>query len=365
MNYRKRINNLQNELKKRKIDGLLVSNPKNIFYLSGLFEKANKEVQSCYDLDGFLIVTAETVFALADSRNIETFNGINPIKAIEVVKPFSFKGFTKQIADLGISKLGIEQNHLLYAEGRELVDSKLEIHYAEDIILNLREKKDQEEVKIMQKAAKITDECFRHIVGKIKPGMTEGEVAKEINMYFYTNADGPAFETIVASGANTAIPHHLASDKMLKTGEAVLLDFGAKIKGYSADMTRTVFIGKASDRQKEVYRTVLEAQMLAFGELAQTSNILDLHKKIVGYFEKKGFKDNFVHALSHGIGLDVHEEPYVSENKQLEVGMAFSVEPGLYFPQWGGVRIEDCVINTEGGFVALTKSNKEIIEIRA
>ena len=233
-------------------------------------------------------------------------------------------------------------------------------------ISNLRMVKDETEIECIQKAQEIAEKALEELKGFIKVGVTEREIALELNrLMFAYGAEDLSFDTIVLSGANTSMPHGVPSDKKVENGEFVLIDFGAVYNGYHSDMTRTLCVGEPSDEMRKVYDIVLEAQLAGI-EAAKAGIIgSDLDKVSRDIIEQAGYGSCFGHSLGHGVGMEIHEKPNASPNYKLPLnkGAVVTVEPGIYIAGKFGVRIEDFVILTENGCINLTKSAKNLISL--
>lgn len=230
----------------------------------------------------------------------------------------------------------------------------------------LRMVKTEEELKCLARAEEIGDQAFARFLSLLKPGMTELEAAAELEYLMKKEgAEDLSFNTIVASGLNSSMPHAIPSEKKFEVGEFITFDFGCKYKGYCSDMTRTVVLGKANEKQKEIYSTVLKAQLAALSALKAGVTGASVDKVARDIIAEAGYGDCFGHGLGHSVGLFIHEEPRLSptDNTVLKAGMIETVEPGIYVPGFGGVRIEDMVIVTEDGHINLAHSPKELIEI--
>lgn len=229
--------------------------------------------------------------------------------------------------------------------------------------------KKPEEIQAIEKACQLGDKTFNYILKKIKPGVTEKQLAFEIKFFIKKHGGGTSFRPIVAFGANSSTPHHKTThNSKLKTHNLILLDFGVKLDSYCSDMTRVVFLGKATEEQRKVYQTVLEAQKLVIKHLVKLVNLIkakEVDRVARDYIIKAGFP-TMPHGLGHGIGLKVHEPPRLSPKSKdiLKPGMVFSIEPGIYLPGKFGVRIEDLVVLEKSGPRILTKSPREIIELK-
>ena len=226
--------------------------------------------------------------------------------------------------------------------------------------------KTQEELENIRKAEEIGDRAFEFILGVIKPGMTELEVAAELEYHMKRNgAWKTSFDTIVASGFNSSMPHAVPGMKKIEKGDFITMDFGCVYNGYCSDMTRTVVAGRADDRQKKIYYTVLEAQKIALDRIRAGLKGKEIDKAARDYIDAAGYKGCFGHGLGHSVGLYIHEEPRLSVTGEtvLQENMIETVEPGIYIPGYGGVRIEDLVVVTKTGHVNFTHSDKKLIEL--
>lgn len=224
--------------------------------------------------------------------------------------------------------------------------------------------KTEREIESISKAAALGDRCFSHILGFIKPGMTDKQVSAEIERFLFENgAEGLAFDTITVSGERSCLPHGEPSDKVIQKGEFLTLDFGAVINGYCGDMTRTIAIGSASPEMRNVYAVVLEAQLAAIDFIRAGVRCFDADKIARDIIVKAGYGDCFPHGLGHGVGTEVHEPPTLNSKsgEVLETDMIVTIEPGIYIPDRFGVRIEDLAIVTDFGIINKVESRKDLI----
>ena len=265
-------------------------------------------------------------------------------------------------------KMGFESEHLsckIYQRLKKLLPDCLLIP-TEKVVETLSVKKDKNEIEKIKKAISITDRVFSEILDFIKPGVKELDLSAEMEyrMKRYGSST-PYFETIVASGKRAALPHGVASSKKIGKNEFVTMDFGAVFEGYTADLTRTVVVGKANKRQNQVYNLVLRAQIRAISKARPRMKACDLDKTAREVIKKAGYGKYFGHGLGHGIGILIHDNPVVNPTNQqfLEPGMVITIEPGIYIPNWGGVRIEDDVLITQRGCEVLTTAEKSLIEL--
>jgi Xaa-Pro aminopeptidase len=228
---------------------------------------------------------------------------------------------------------------------------------------NMRAVKDAEELVLIRRAGGIASDAFQHITEKIQEGVPEREIALEMEFFMKQNeADALAFDIIVASGKRSALPHGKAGAKRIEKGDLILIDYGASFQGYHSDETCTVVLGSPSSEQKKIYQIVKEAHDKAVELVRPGIPIQDVDRAARDHIRQSGYGDYFGHGLGHGVGLAVHEDPTVnSENQDLiQEGMVFTIEPGIYLPDWGGVRIEDMVLVTSEGAEVLTRVPKEL-----
>ena len=270
-----------------------------------------------------------------------------------------------QVMSMGIKSLGFEKDHVTYAS-YELYKHALQADLVplSGLVEKIRLIKTEEEITIIKAACRIADEAFEHIVTYIKPGMTELEVSNELEFFMRKlGATSSSFDTIVASGVSSALPHGVATDKVIEIGDFVTLDFGAVYNGYISDTTRTLAVGEPSEKLKEIYQVVLDAQLLALEKVKPGMTGKEADAIARDYIASKGYGEAFGHSLGHGIGLEVHEGPGLSFRSDivLEPGMVITIEPGIYLPNIGGVRIEDDALVTENGLRKANAFNKRII----
>jgi len=352
----KRLTRLREKLSEKEYDALLVSQAENRRYLSGFTGSA-----------GFLLISVEDAVLLTDFRYTEQAGLQAPGFRVQQVRYVWDTWLPDLARELRVRRLAFDANHVTFSTHQAMLkalqEKKAEVELVpdEETVELLRAIKEPEEVAAIERAQALTDGAFAHVQAWIHAGVTEREVAWELEKYIRTQGgDGLAFDTIVAAGPNAARPHHRAGDSVIQEGEPIVLDFGAKADGYCADMTRTICIGGQGDQFRRVYDLVLGAQLTAESLIKAgiTGEEGDGYARKV--IEDAGYADNFGHSLGHGIGLYVHEYPAVAKNSKavLEDGMVFSVEPGIYITGWGGVRIEDLVVLENGTPRNLTHSPK-------
>ena len=338
------------------VDGLLLTSRYSRYY-GAEFDIA----------EGVAIVTKAGCRYFTDSRYIESAeNGIRgfAVKLVDRANPYH-KLLNEAIADFGVTKLGYEENYLTVAEflGYEK-NLQAELVPMNDKISGFRAVKEEWELDLMRKAQEITDTAFAEILTKIRAGMTEKELAAELIYCLLKNGgEGLSFDPIVVSGPNTSLPHGVPGDRVLQAGDFITMDFGVLYKGYCSDMTRTVALGYATDEMKQVYDTVLKAQLagIAATKAGIPGKQIDAAARQV--ITDAGYGAYFGHGYGHSLGMEVHEapSPNPSGERVMEANMIASAEPGIYLPGKFGVRIEDVVIFREDGCEDITKSPKNLI----
>lgn len=350
----KRINRLREKMSEEGIQSFLITSPYNLRYLTNFTGTT-----------GWALITQNKAYFITDFRYTE--QAAKQCVGYEIVKnvdPLPVE-VARLINGLDLKNVAFEEEHVsyaLYLTLEELIDSEL-IGIA-GMIEELREVKDEEEIATIKKACEIADAAFAHIREFITPGKTEIEVANELDFYMRSlGATGVSFDTIVASGLRSAMPHGVASDKVIEHGDFVTLDYGCYYNGYVSDMTRTVSVGQPSEKLAEIYDIVLTAQLKVIEAARPGISGVELDAVARDYITEKGYGEAFGHSTGHGIGLEIHEGPNVSRlaDKKFVPGNVITDEPGIYLPGIGGVRIEDDLLITESGCEILTKSPKELI----
>lgn len=348
-------------MRERQMDAVLAVRPANIRYLSGFVGS-----------ESYLYISMDRCVILTDSRY--TLQAEEEGKGCEVQTISKNAGYGTLLSRLfqedGVQVLGFEEDALLYGTAaalqRETGLPAEQWKMLNGCLSSLRAVKSEEEIRCLEQAERIGDDAFSFILNELKPGMTELQVAARLEYFMKSNgAEGTSFDTIVASGIHSAMPHAIPGDKPLEKGDFVTMDFGCKYHGYCSDMTRTVVIGKATERQKEIYQVVLEAQQAALSGLRPGMTGSEGDRLARDVIEKAGYGKYFGHGLGHSVGFEIHEKPALSmqDDTVLCAGMIETVEPGIYIPGFGGVRIEDMVVLTETGIRNLTSSPKELIEL--
>ncbi|MEK7581521.1 MAG: Xaa-Pro peptidase family protein [Patescibacteria group bacterium] len=359
---------VQQLLNDNKLDGLLITNQVNIFYLTGFKGVSPQEREALLVIgkNKSTLITARLY--QAEASKLKSDNLIVKI----ATERNEYEDFIKDSLQVGLptealAKVGFEAHDITVAEHKKfrLLAKKSKLTPTNHLIENLRAVKTEKEIEKIEKAQNITSRAFTQILKTIKIGQTEAEISEKLkSITWHFTHQSQAFEPIVASGPNSAKPHHVTSDRRLVIGDTLLFDFGAKYQNYCADFSRTVFIGKASGEQRKIFNLVLKAQKAAIANIKPKIKAKAVFESAAHTFKKVGVGDHFLHSLGHGIGLQVHEGPSLGAKSKdiLERGMIFSVEPGLYF-KWGGVRLEDLVVVGTHGAKVLGRAAK-FIEIK-
>lgn len=336
------------------IDGILITSPYNRRYISNFTGTA-----------GIVLISADKALFITDFRYVEQAQ--KQCEGFEIIK-FSDtlpKEVAEQAKKIGIQKLGFEEDYLTYSSFKVYEkEVEAELVPVSGLIEKLRLIKTDSEIKILKEAADIADAAFKHILDFLRPGKTELEVSNELEFFMRkAGAISSSFDTIVASGYRSALPHGVASDKVIEKGDMVTLDFGAYYKGYVSDITRTVAVGEPDAKLKEIYQIVLDAQLRGIDGFRPGMTGKEADALTRDYITEQGYGEYFGHSTGHGIGLEVHEGPALSLKSDiiLEPGMVVTCEPGIYIPGLGGVRIEDDTLITKDHNERLTHSTKDLI----
>nr|NNM91003.1 aminopeptidase P family protein [Bacilli bacterium] len=317
---------------------------------------------------GFVLITDREVVLATDGRYVEQAKAqVNEVTVVEHQSRWMMT-ILEEAKRLGVKRIGFEADLVTYKTVEELkkVFAPLELIPVSGIIERVREIKEESELTIMRQAASIADQAFSHILGYLRPGLKETDVALELEVFMRKlGATGPSFDTIVASGPRSALPHGVASDRVIQSGEFVKMDYGCYYQGYASDITRTVVVGKPTDRHKEIYGVVLEAQLAGVAGMRAGLTGEQADSLARDVIVKAGYGEAFSHSLGHGLGLAVHEMPRVAQRSSdvLQEGMVVTIEPGIYLPGFGGVRIEDDVWLTGNTCERLTLSKKDLITV--
>lgn len=353
------------------LDGLLISSPVDDVF--GKHSQNRLYVSGFTGSTGVVLVTADQAIIAVDSRYTE--------QAERECIPRGFAIFPLagrrtewmpsliRVAGLSGKKLGISRGDLSYGGFVDLAEAlasmphhdRPELVPAPRIVENLRKYKDANELELLQGAISAGDRAFDAVEARLQAGQTETQIADAVERAVREGgAEGLSFSTIVAGGAWAAMPHATPRDVPVAAGAPLVIDMGAQYRGYCSDLTRTVTIGPADARFREIYEIVFEAQQAAIDGVRAGMSGAAAHQLAAGIIAKRGYGDRFGHGLGHGVGLEVHEAPYLGPTSEdtLDEGMVFTIEPGIYVPGWGGVRIEDVVVLENGLARVLSHANK-------
>lgn len=350
---------LINKLLEHNIDAALITGKENIRYFSG-FTSA----------DAALLITAGSrKYIITDFRYFEQCGKQCPDFEIMDLSEKKLGGHLKDIStENDIKRIWFEDTKVSYKDYALITDAVNPVKLIPDegILTGLRLVKTDHEIENIAKAAAIADQGFLYILDNIECGMSEKQVALELEIFLRKHgSEGLAFEIIAASGDNGSMPHARPGDRVLRKGDMLTLDFGCVVNGYCSDMTRTIAFGEPVEKLSEIYKIVLDAQQLALNTIRPGLTGSEVDKIARDYITEKGYGSCFGHGLGHGVGLYIHEEPRLSKTSGIELagGMVVTVEPGIYIPGVGGVRIEDLIVLTDNGYKNLTSSPKELIKI--
>ncbi|MCC4723329.1 Xaa-Pro peptidase family protein [Salinicoccus sp. RF5] len=354
MNTQYRISKLREGMKRKAVDTVIIYSLENRRYFSNFTGSS-----------GALIITQDKVQLLTDFRYFEQAN-TQVDSEVEVLK---HEGglLDESVAQKTASTkgaIGVEGNLSLNTY-RLLEESNKGAEYPiiDEMIMDIRQIKDGDEIENIREGIRLCDLAFEHILSFIKPGMSEKDIGLELEYFMKKNgAEGIKANHVIASGERSALPHGSASKRIISEGEFVKMDYGAVVNGYFSDFTRTVVLGEPSEKQREIYdivHTAIEETLKHIGPGKICSELDDIGRSII---REAGYGDNFGHSLGHSLGLNIHEKPAMrnTDHTKLQPGMVITVEPGIYIPGWGGVRIEDLLVITEDGYENFTKSTKDL-----
>ncbi len=349
-----RVKNVQAKLSEYNIDALLVTNMFNVRYLANFTGST-----------GLVVITKEKAYFVTDFRYTE--QAAAEAKGFDIIKNEGsiFAEVAEIVKDDNIEKLGFEQENVTYSTYNLINDLiPCDLVPVTGLVEKLREVKTEDEIALIKEAIDITEKAYDYILGFVKAGVTEIEVANELDFYMRKEgAKGVSFDTIVASGVRSAMPHGVASDKVIEEGDMVTIDFGCYYKGYVSDMTRTFAVGDPGEELKEIYEIVYQANKKVNESAKAGMTGAELDAIARDYIAEHGYGPQFGHTLGHGIGLEVHEGPSLSfrNEEKLVVNNIVTNEPGIYVPGLGGVRIEDDLVIKEDGAEVLMTTPKELI----
>ena len=345
-----------NKIKSENLSSFFFNSYSNVFYLTG-FSSTN----------AFVLLTEDNKYLFTDDRYY--LGAKKRLKGWEVIRIKGLNDIKENLQSLAGNKIGFEKDKTTISfyetltEGTDL-DKRL-IGY-NGFLDDIRAVKTEDEIQIIKDAVKKTDEIFSYLLENIYNFSTELDVRREIvNQIFLKKGEGESFPAIVASGENSAIPHYQTSDKKIKNNAPLLIDMGMKYKGYCSDFTRTVFIGKVSEKLVDIYNVVKEANIEATNTVKEGITAKEVDLKARKVIKKYGYEEYFIHSTGHGIGIDIHEFPRISYNSDtvLKEGMVFTIEPGIYIKGLGGVRLENVVLCRKDKGETLTKTSLDLITV--
>lgn len=351
-----KLNKLRKALITHDLDALLLTNPINRRYMTGFTGTA-----------GVALISQTDARFITDFRYTDqATEQVKHFKVVEYKQSIELE-INHQLKELNVKRLGFEQDHMTYAQydlykktfGVELIP-------VSELVENIRLIKNPVELEYLKKAAAIADQAYEHIQGFIKPGVREVDIANELEFFMRKQgATSSSFDIIIASGFRSALPHGVASEKEIQSGELVTLDYGALYNGYCSDITRTLAVGEVSEQLRRIYDIVLEAQKRGVDGIKPGMTGKEADALTRDYIEEQGYGKYFGHSTGHGLGMEVHEAPSLSlrTKTQLERGMVVTVEPGIYVPNVGGCRIEDDIVITSSGNERLTWATKKFIQL--
>jgi Xaa-Pro aminopeptidase len=353
-----RLDKLRKALAEKALDGFLVSNLSNCRYLSGFTGST-----------GWIMVTTKRAGIAVDSRYAEQAKKECPGYEVLPIRGNIQDWFFPLASDFSTTRWGIEPSSLSLYSYQQITEHSAKEHLpfqfisTQNLIESIRAVKDQDELERITQACKLADDAYEHAVASVRAGMTEHQLAWEVERFMREHGSDPlTFEVIVASGPNSAMPHAKPGDRPIAEGEPIILDFGACVGGYCSDFTRTICLGEPQTNLQKIYSVALGSQLTAIETIqaGMTGETADQLARTV--IAEAGYGDAFTHGLGHGIGLDVHEAPRVGAKSTdvLTPGMTFTIEPGIYISGWGGVRIEDTVVIENKSVRTLTRSKKSL-----
>ena len=356
MSLKSRLQKLRQKLAEKEVDALFISQPENRYYLSGFNGS-----------DGFLLITPQNIILATDFRYIEQAKRQAPDYEIFQITNNIADWFPRLVTELNLKKLGFEAGHITFALHQQLTGAlnkakfQLKLVPIDRLVESLRTIKEPEEIELITEASAITDSAFEYIEDIIHIGMSEKEVAWEIEKFMREQgSQAIPFDVIVASGPNSALPHAQPSEYDIRYGEPIVIDIGARIRSYGSDLSRTLCLGAHDDTFNKVYDTVLRAQIAAIATIKEGMTGGEADNLAREVIKQAGYGEAFGHGLGHGVGLAIHELPRLGPNslQHLVSGMVFTIEPGIYLTGWGGVRIEDTVVMESGKIRVISKARK-------
>jgi Xaa-Pro aminopeptidase len=361
-----RLSRLRDVLREKELDAIVITHLSNRFYLSGFLAEDHPPNESA----GHLVISHDR--AVLVTSPIEAENAGNQAPEFEIVsmsraQPGLASNDAAILNEMQARRIGFEDSAILYSDYRTIkknLDEGATLVLVGNAVDTLREIKTRDEIEKLARALKITDEALARVEPTIRAGESEKAVAWRIEQAFRElGAEGPAFPTIVASGPNGALPHHPTGDRTIQEGEPIVIDMGAYIDGYCGDLTRTLWVGEPDPKLREIYQIVYNAVEACEAQIRAGMTGKEAHAIAHDIIDQAGYGDRFIHSLGHGLGVRVHEGPSLSPryDKPLQPGNVVTIEPGIYIPGWGGVRIEDVATITDDGVDIFTTAPKRTV----
>ena len=354
--YSDRQEKLKSVLSKQGIDGIIITNLTSIRYICGFTGSS----ATCLILPENQYFISDGRYTEQSKKQVSGFSLI--IENLSHLELLSAK--KKNLIPDGL-KLGFEGDHLSVSQYNTMIDlfSKTDWVCTKGILEDLQAVKDKSELNAIRTAVEITDAAYEKVLPLVREGVTEKEIANELVMYYRREADGEAYPPIVAGGPNSALPHAVPSDREFQKGDFIVIDAAAKYAGYHADMTRTPVLGEATEKHREIYGIVKEAQESAVSAAKAGVSCKELDAIPRNIIDKNGYGEYFNHGTGHGLGLEIHTQPRLSKLSEqvVQVDNVVTVEPGIYLPGWGGVRIEDDIIIEKDGCEVLNTTSRELV----
>ena len=346
--YNKRVRLLEGAIRNFKLDSFLVTNETNVSYVSGFRGH-----------DSILLIVPGEKFFITDSRYVEQAREELEGFEVKLVASSTYTTIEELVGKLRLKRVGFESMNLPYEVATRLKDllGKAELLPAKNIVENVRAIKDRGEVEKIRDSISLTKNVLDKIMSLIRPGLSEQYLSRTVELEFIKQGARPGFEPIVAAGANSSKPHAIPTDAKIADDSFVMIDIGCNLNGYNSDLTRMALLGKAKDKFKKIYNIVRTAKELAIEKIRPGVKISEIDIAARRYIQKNGFGKYFGHSLGHGVGMEVHEQPTISKVSKgiLSPGMVFTIEPAIYIPKFGGVRIEDMVLVTDKGSEVLSR----------
>jgi Xaa-Pro aminopeptidase len=356
MQIQNKIRQVRLKLAEKGVQALWVSQPDNLYYLSG-----------CESLEGYLLISDQKAILVTDFRYIEQACQQSPEYEIFRTAGKMAQWLPELFSGLHIERLGVEGDHLSFTAYRQMEDIfkqaglPVRLISADGLVNSLRAVKSPEELELITRAVKITDAALAHVEEILHPGLTEIALAWEIEKFMREHGSQPVpFELIVAAGPSCAMPHAKPTGHIIQAGEPIVVDIGAKYRYYGGDLTRTFYCGQPDDTFKRIYDAVLRAQQTGIAGIRAGMTGSEADAVVRTRLAREGYAEAFGHGLGHGIGLVTHENPRVAATSPdlLANGMVFTIEPGIYINAWGGVRIEDDVVLENGKVRVISSARK-------